>query len=75
VEVEVEVEVEMEEEIEDRLSSTSDAREPGELFPQSLLVLRHEDSALHEALNLYPDDPARQTAAMDAWRSAQPVAI
>lgn len=38
-------------------------------FPQSLLVLRHEESALHEVMRLYPDDPDRQTAAMAAWHS------
>lgn len=41
-------------------------------FPPSLLVLRHEESALHEVMTLYPDDPDRQAAAMDAWHKAQP---
>jgi len=44
-----------------------DLHKPGEAFPQSLLCLRNEDNAQSEAFRLYPGDPDRQKAAMDAW--------
>jgi hypothetical protein len=66
-EAEVEVEVEVEEICGNGLSRASDLHKARESFPQSLLVLRHGDRALEEALRLYPDSPDRQRAAMDAW--------
>jgi hypothetical protein len=50
-------------------NSSTRARDTYKPFPQSLLALRHEDHAVDEALRLYPDDPDRQRAAVDAWHS------